>query len=151
VNAGAAMVFRQVAGPAGLTTAAPAEWEAVATGSGGQFAVRDPGRPGRYLGYGVVVVETDDLFASHEGFEESFAASNQGYELVRLAATTFNGAEAVEWEFLYDEDGERRHAYGLYWLIGSYQYFIYASTPASQWGDMTSIIHSVRARTQVTP
>jgi hypothetical protein len=152
VNAGAAMVFRQVSGPAGLTTAAPAEWEAVATDVGGRFAVRDPGRPGRYLGYGVAVVETDDLFASHEGFEESFAANQQGYELVRLTATTFDGAEAVEWEFLYDEeDGKRRHAYGLYWLIGRHQYFIYASTPASQWDDMPSILDTVRARTHVTP
>ena len=147
------VVFRGLSGPAGLTTMAPVDWKAGAsTRPDGIFELRDPENPARYLRFGATRVGTANLAANVKDAESLFAMDVPSYEDIRMTPTTFNGANAIEWEFRFDlnpgRGGEQR-AYALYWEVGAYCYVIYASAPASQWNEMMQIFHFVRARTEV--
>jgi hypothetical protein len=134
--------YRQVSGPLGITTWVPADWLPPVTITTGVLQVNDPadngpGNSGRFLRYGGTPAASADMLGDHVRYEEDFARGHPGYRRIRLAALTYHGSPAVDWEFEWVRLGTRRHVHSLYWQTGGVEYFVYASSTAARWGRTT--------------
>jgi hypothetical protein len=142
------MVLQNVTGPLGIVAPAPADWQPKECVNAQGVQVDDPiGK--RFLRLGAHPSYGGALLAVRTSEERKFAQSHTGYELLRHDSVEHRGREAVEWEFEWDDAGQRRHALALFWRVGATDYWIYASAEVTRWAE-TQPIYQEMAR-QVTP
>ena len=134
-----------VNGPRGLVTAIPAGWAPKPLGSGENVQATDPADAGRFVRFGAMAAPKGDLLAQHARTEKNNSNIRDGYQRITLKSTTFHGAPAVEWEFEFTKDGQRRHVHALYWRTGGSEFTLYASATAAGWSSMAPVFASMQS------
>lgn len=66
-------------------------------------------------------------------YEETFGSAHPGYERIRLERTTFKGEPAAIWEYAYETDDGRVHAYNLNVAGQDYGYALNFQTREADW------------------
>lgn len=66
-------------------------------------------------------------------YEATFGPPHPGYERIRLEQTTYKGEPAAIWEYAYDTDGGRVHAYNLNVAGQEYGYALNFQTRDEDW------------------
>jgi hypothetical protein len=129
--------FRQVTGPAGMTTYIPAGWR-VAAADPGVLRAEDPAGAAA-LRFGAVSGNAD-VYARRADCARRFAATRTAYAEVRLERTLVRGAPAVDWEFEYGAGEDRRHVRSVHWRRDGREYFVGAAAPAGAWSTTREVL-----------
>ena len=88
----------------------------------------------------------DDAVAAWEAQAESFAASHENYQELRIEPTTFQGFEGAEWEFTYTDGGADLHALDLGFIVGDdYGFALFFQTHAENWESSQDLFESLKA------
>jgi eukaryotic-like serine/threonine-protein kinase len=81
--------------------------------------------------------------------EESFSASHENYQQVRLEPATYKGYDAAIWEFTFTEDGADLHALDLGFVIGDeYGFALFFQTAAEDWEGSQDLFEQLQASFQ---
>jgi hypothetical protein len=126
--------------------AIPNGWRVHAEPSASTHQADDPGdsgRFGRFVRFSGKRAGADSLPESVARIEAGFRSRTDVDEYTRVdrqAIPYGTAGKAVDWEFVFTRDQQTRHAYGRYWRIDGFEYSVYASAPADQWGDMQPIL-----------
>jgi eukaryotic-like serine/threonine-protein kinase len=131
----------------GWTVAYPPDWE-VERQDESMIDFVDP-QSGTYLR----VDWTDDPGPSPVGawrtLEQSFSASHENYQRVRLEPGTYKGHEAATWEFTFTEDGADLHALDLGFVIGDdYGFALFFQTADEDWEASQDLLEDLRTSFQ---
>ncbi len=128
----------------------PPGWSPVDRGAFTDFV--EPAGGGRFFR---VQPTTDGLepLPAQRSLESSFMARhpNDDYRRVRLAATTFKGLPAAEWEFTFVADGRPSRGYDITWRMGTHRHAILFEAGAEQWAssqdELRAFLAGYRPRT----
>ncbi|MEO8323169.1 MAG: serine/threonine-protein kinase, partial [Actinomycetota bacterium] len=92
--------------PRSHSVAFPEGWEVVVNSIGDDSSVdfRDPST-GAYMRVDWTGTPGTDVVGTAENFEDGFATRVGDYQRVRLKAATFQGFEAVDWEYTFTDGG----------------------------------------------
>jgi hypothetical protein len=139
--------FHRVRGPGGITVAIPRGWPVKpgAIPSNRQADAPSGGGLVRYGGSPSTTMALYDTVAENETANPNVI---DGYQRLRLESVYGYGSEAVDWEFMFNKDGELRHGLGRYWRLNGTDYVVYASSPESSWQPMIPIIERMIATAQ---
>jgi eukaryotic-like serine/threonine-protein kinase len=81
--------------------------------------------------------------------EQSFSASHDNYQQVRLEPATYKGYDAAVWEFTFTEGGADLHALDLGFVIGDeYGFALFFQTAAEDWEGSQDLFDQLRASFQ---
>ena len=81
--------------------------------------------------------------------EQSFSASHDNYQRVRLVPTTYKGYDAAIWEFTFTEGGADLHALDLGFVIGDeYGFALFFQTAAEDWEGSQDLFEQLQASFQ---
>jgi hypothetical protein len=81
--------------------------------------------------------------------EQSFSASHDNYQRVRLVPTTYKGYDAATWEFTFTEGGAELHALDLGFVIGDeYGFALFFQTAAEDWEGSQDLFEQLQASFQ---
>lgn len=132
--------FQPVAGPAGFRTAIPAGWTTTPVrDSPGATQATDPAKTTRFVRYGGTSA-SGEILKSHVDYEKATAKRLAGFARSQLRELTVHDCEAVTWDFEWTAPEGLRHVRSVYWRKSGIEYFVYASSLASEWQDMESIL-----------
>ncbi|WP_370944715.1 hypothetical protein AB5J62_37145 [Amycolatopsis sp. cg5] len=132
--------FQPVAGPAGFHTAIPAGWTtSPVRDSPGATQATDPAKPTRFVRYGGASA-TGEILKSHVDYEKATSKRLAGFARSQLREMTLHGNEAITWDFEWTAPEGLRHVRSIYWRKSGIEYFCYASSLASEWHEMDSIL-----------
>jgi hypothetical protein len=140
--------FRQVRGPAGLTTVIPDGWSAVSAGGPGALRAVDPSDPARIVGFGGARASSTDIVRVHVAYESGFASRTVAYRRLDLNSATYGGHPAVEWEFQHRDGRGLQRVHALYWLVKDVEYFVFASAPDEEWARMKPVYEAMVANSR---
>jgi len=131
------------AGDTGFELAYPPDWEIVPQEST-TIDFRDPAT-GSYLR----LAWTDSPGPSPEGawedLSQSFGASHDNYDEIRIDPTTFKGFDAAEWEYTYSEAGADLHAVDLGFVTGDYGFALNFQTDEAGWSSSQDTFDAFKA------
>ncbi|SDX81257.1 hypothetical protein SAMN05421504_103944 [Amycolatopsis xylanica] len=132
--------FQPVAGPAGFHTAIPAGWTtSPVRDSPGATQATDPAKPTRFVRYGGASAD-GEILKSHVDYEKATSKRLAGFARSQLREMTLHGNEAITWDFEWTAPEGLRHVRSVYWRKSGIEYFCYASSLASEWQEMDSIL-----------
>jgi serine/threonine protein kinase len=121
----------------------PPEWSVVPLGDT-RTDIRHPSN-GTYLRVDWTGTPGDDPVAAWESFSESFAASHEGYNEIRIEATKYQGFDAAVWEFTYSVEGASLHAIDLGFVTDKYGFALNFQTRAEDWTSSQRIFERFQA------
>jgi len=131
--------YQQVSGPGGLTVDVPAGWVLTGSPSVDNEQADDPADAQRFVRFGASTPakasQRDEILAG----ERTNPNIQRGYHRVQLTSLTFQGGDAVDWEFTFSKAGVTRHARGLYWRANGLGYVVYVSGPDSAWAPLQPV------------
>jgi hypothetical protein len=130
--------WRGVTGAYNLSTEIPAAWTPMPR-SDSAFQAGDPLDGGRFVRYGAAPVAGGNVIQRREQEERENPNIQDGYQRLALQPTAHLDAPAVLWEFEFNKDGLRRHVRAMFWEVDGVEYFVYASTTATEWEDTAPI------------
>lgn len=124
--------FHSYHDPSGFSIGVPDGWQI--SHQGHLVYIRDPSG-GRFLLIDQTSHPRPDPLADWRQQEAARIGSFPGYQRIRLQTVHYAQAErAADWEFTYDQDGQRIHVLNRNVLANAdHAYALYWSTPASQW------------------
>lgn len=132
--------FQPVAGPAGFHTAIPVGWTtSQVRDSPGATQATDPAKPTRFVRYGGTSA-SGEILKSHVDYEKATSKRLAGFSRSQLHEMTLHGNEAITWDFEWTAPEGLRHVRSVYWRKSGIEYFVYASSLASEWQEMDSIL-----------
>ena len=81
-----------------------------------------------------------------EAQAESFDASHENYQEIRIDPTTFQDMDAAEWEFTYEEDGAALHAIDLGFITsdGSTGMALFFQTHEEDWASSQELFEQLK-------
>lgn len=109
----------------------PADWT-IARLDNTRTDIRDPSSAA-YLRLDWTDNPKPDALQDWMNYEETFGPAHSGYERIRLEPTTYKGEPAAIWEYAYDTDGGRVHAYNLNVAGTDYGYALNFQTRDADW------------------
>lgn len=82
-----------------------------------------------------------------EAQAESFDATHENYQELRIDPTTFQAMDAAEWEFTYEEDGAQLHAIDLGFITtdGSTGMALFFQTHEEDWAASQELFEQLKA------
>ncbi len=108
-----------------------------------------PGSPAPATGSYLRLAWTDSPGPSPEGawedLSQSFGASHDNYDEIRIDPTTFKGFDAAEWEYTYSEAGADLHAVDLGFVTGDYGFALNFQTDEAAWDDSQDTFDAFKA------
>jgi hypothetical protein len=124
-------------GDNGFRTVVPRGWPAAPINNQpGSFQATDPARTSHYVRFGGYSA-SGDIQQFRVSAEQEAKTRLPGLVRLRLEPRTVRGFGAVDWEFTWDgREGQQRHVRAIYWRTGGTEYFVYVSSPASDWAEM---------------
>lgn len=125
------------------SVAHPPSWEA-REASGPRIDLTDP-ETGSYLRVDHTDEPKSDPVADWERQSEAFADEHAGYEEIRIEAVDYRDYDAALWEYRYEVDGQRFHAYNLGFTDGECGYALNLQAPAERWDDMEPLFETFMA------
>ncbi|WHT17549.1 hypothetical protein N8J89_31130 [Crossiella sp. CA-258035] len=127
--------YRRVAGPERIRVVIPVDWPVSPGAMPSSQQADSPTNRGDLLRFGGSDSAPGSLLQSVAGNETDNSGIRQGYQRLRLERVSSTSAvvETVEWEFLYDKDGGRKHAMGRFWRLNGIDYVVYASASVATW------------------
>jgi hypothetical protein len=135
--------YQRLTGPGGISVEVPATWQD-GPGSAAYRQVGEADPAGAFARFGGYAPTVASLLAEITGGERGNPKIRPGYQRISLSATTFRGAEAVDWQFTFVKDGVTRHVHGLYWRAGGTEYLIYLSAPDVEWSALDPVFDVMR-------
>lgn len=130
----------------GFTIAHPPDWEVVARDET-RIDFRDPDTGG-YLRLDWTDSPGPDPAAAWEDLSDSFGASHENYQEVRIDPVSFKGYDAAEWEFTYSESGADLHAVDLGFVTGDYGFALNFQTREADWQAHQDIFEAFKSSFQ---
>ncbi|MDQ4126332.1 MAG: hypothetical protein M3134_12165, partial [Actinomycetota bacterium] len=127
---------------AGYQVSYPEGWDVEPLGDT-RTDFRDP-ETGAYLRMDWTPTPGDDPLAPWEAQSDSFAARYDGYEVLRLEETTFQGYPAAVWEFTYVDGGAELHAVDIGVVTDTYGYALNFQTRAEDWEEMQPLFEAIQ-------
>jgi hypothetical protein len=121
----------------------PPGWT-VAPGAGNTTDFSDP-ESGTYLRVDWTSTPGDSPEGAWESLSQSFGASHENYEELRIDPTTFRGWDAAEWEYTYTDGGADLHAIDLGFVTGDYGFALNFQTHAENWDSSQDIFESFKS------
>jgi hypothetical protein len=135
--------YQRLTGPGGISVEVPGTWrDGAGSDSYRQVGEADPA--GAFARFGGYAPSGASLLAEITGGERGNPKIRGGYQRISLSATSFQGAEAVDWQFTFVKDGVTRQVHGLYWRTDGTEYLIYLSAPSMQWPALEPVFDVVR-------
>jgi eukaryotic-like serine/threonine-protein kinase len=118
--------------PTGFMIGMPANWQI--SHQGHLVYIQDP-TSGRFLIIDQTAHPKPNPLADWRQQEAARISTFPGYHRIRLQAVRYAQAErAADWEFTYDDNGQRTQVLNRNILVGAHHaYALYWSTPASEW------------------
>ncbi|MFN2390307.1 MAG: serine/threonine-protein kinase [Actinomycetota bacterium] len=131
--------------PEGFDVSYPSGWTVVPGLSGPTSAdFRDPAG-GRYLRVAWTDEPGDDPVAKvRDEIAPSFATRYPTYEEIAIEPTTFEGYDAVHWEYTYSTEGAELRAINLQFVTGDYGFALNWQTRAAQWDDSLALFEQLK-------
>ncbi len=123
----------------------PEGWEPVVNsiGDGSSVDFRDP-ETGSYMRVDWTDTPGTDVVGTARSFEGGFADRHGDYQRVTLKAATFQGFEAVDWEYTFTDDGADLHAVNLQFVTGDYGFALNFQTSAEDWKRMRDVLEDFK-------
>ncbi len=136
-SSGARQDLEPASGGGGLRTVVPRGWSsAPIPNQPGSVQATDPARASHYVRFGGYSA-SGEIQRFRETAERETKTRLPGLLRLRLEPRTVRGFEAVDWEFTWDgREGQQRRVRSVYWRSGGTEYFVYVSSPASEWAEM---------------
>ena len=134
----------------GYTMAYPSEWTVEGEGSNNTY-FRDP-ETGTYLQVAWQQPPNElGPAGAWEAQAESFAASHENYQEIRIDPTTFQSMDAAEWEFTYEDGGAALHAIDLGFITPdeSTGMALFFQTREEDWESSQELFEQLKAGFQV--
>lgn len=131
--------------PPGHSVAYPEEWEVNvnSVGDGSSVDFTDP-ESRAYMRVDWTDTPGTDVVGTAQNFEEDFAARMDDYHRVRLKAATFQGFEAVDWEYTFTDGGADFHAVNLQFVTEDYGFALNFQTPADEWDGLQDVLEDFK-------
>lgn len=104
---------------------------------------RDP-ETGAYLRMDWVAEPGDDAVAGWEAASADFAADHDNYTEIRIDPVEFQGFEAAEWEYTYEDGGAQLHAINIGIVTDTYGYAINFQTRAEDWEESQALLEAIK-------
>ncbi|MET7281896.1 hypothetical protein ABZS29_26930 [Kribbella sp. NPDC005582] len=143
-----AAAFKDVSGPAGITTKIPSGWTAKVRAGKADAQATDPAQPTSFLRYGGSPSPSQPLIDVMRNAERNFSTQYPGYKLIALQPGTWREHESVTWTFEFDTAAGRKHVDSTYWRAGQDDYVLYASALVTNWPAMQEIYTTARDAAQ---
>lgn len=126
----------------GYQVSYPAGWSVIRQ-DGSITDFRDP-ETGAYLRMDWLSPPGDDAVAAWEAASDRFAAEHEGYSELRIDPVTFQGFEAAEWEYTYEDGAAQLHAINLGVVAGEYGYALNFQTPVNDWEESQALFEAIK-------
>ncbi|HEV2755556.1 MAG TPA: protein kinase [Actinomycetota bacterium] len=120
----------------------PPEWEMQPVNETA-IDFRDP-ETGTYLRIDWTRTPGDDAVAAWEASSESFGASHEDYEEIRIDPATFQSHPAAEWEYTYTESGASLHAINIGIVTDDYGYAFNFQTHEEDWEGSQGLLEALK-------
>ena len=104
---------------------------------------RDP-ETGAYLRMDWVAEPGPDAAAAWEEASDRFAAEHSDYTELAIDPVTFQGFEAAEWEYTYEEGGAELHAINLGVVTDTYGYALNFQTDEEDWEESQALFEAIK-------
>ncbi len=124
----------QASGTGGLRTVVPRGWDPEPIkNQPGSFQATDPIRASHYVRFGSYSA-SGEIGQFRAASEQEAKTRLPGLSRLRMEPRAVRGFEGVDWEFTWDgREGQQRRVRGVYWRTGGIEYFVYVSSPVSDW------------------
>jgi hypothetical protein len=99
---------------------------------------------GAYLRMDWVAPPGDDAVAAWEAASDRFAARHDDYAELRIDPVTFQGLEAAEWEYTYEDGGGQLHAINIGMIAGDYGYALNFQTHEEDWEESQALLEAIK-------